>query len=118
MSFTWGRAFAKCLGGASIATASLYAANKFQGQSERFTVLARDATKENFLHEGFNSKWNSNWDLRDPKSLVKPLNTNASDDEKEEHEKQVADAKPKANRIIVMVRHGQYNLKGATDDER
>merc|ERR1712106_281646 len=50
--------------------------------------------------------------------LVKPLKSNATDDEKEEHDKKVAEVKPKANRIIVMVRHGQYNLNGVTDNER
>ena len=32
--------------------------------------------------------------------------------------KKVEESKAKASRVIVMVRHGQYNLKGVNDSER
>ena len=56
--------------------------------------------------------------IRDPASLVKPLKSGATDDEKAAHDEKVKAATAKANRIIVMVRHGQYNLKGNQDSER
>ena len=46
--------------------------------------------------------WDDNWDFRNYDKL----------DPKEEHKK------PKATRYIVLIRHGQYNLKGEVDDER
>jgi len=64
------------------------------------------------------AKWDSNWDKRDPASLVKPLKSGATDDEKAAYDEKVKAATAKANRIIVMVRHGQYNLKGNQDSER
>lgn len=54
-------------------------------------------------------KWDYNWDKRDQRSLTKVVN-NSTDLEK-----------PKPNRVnrnYILVRHGQYNLKGKTDNER
>ncbi|XP_018017049.1 serine/threonine-protein phosphatase PGAM5, mitochondrial isoform X1 [Hyalella azteca] len=68
--------------------------------------------------------WDWNWDRRDPSSLIEPttkpdgtlnksaLKKNETDDEKTER------ATCKATRYILLVRHGQYNLDGATDKER
>ena len=47
-------------------------------------------------------------------SLVKPLKENATDDEKAAHQEKVAANTSKANRILVLVRHGQYNLQVGT----
>lgn len=49
---------------------------------------------------------------------MKPLKSGATDDEKAAYDEKVKAATAKANRIIVMVRHGQYNLKGSQDSER
>ena len=51
---------------------------------------------------------------RDPVSLVKPLKENATDEEKAAHQEKVAANTSKANRILVLVRHGQYNLQVGT----
>ena len=71
---------------------------------------------------------------RDPASLVKPLKESATDEEKAAREVKLAESKPKvsplffqpdyskqfpkASRILVLVRHGQYNLDGTQDSER
>ena len=55
--------------------------------------------------------------FRDPASLVKPLKENASDEEKAQYEEKLRAASSKASRILVLVRHGQYNLAGQTDQE-
>ena len=47
-------------------------------------------------------------------SLVKPLKENATDEEKAAHQEKVAANTSKANRILVLVRHGQYNLQVGT----
>ena len=56
--------------------------------------------------------------IRDPSSLVKPLKENATDEEKAAYEEKISANTSKANRILVLVRHGQYNLGGKTDEER
>ena len=76
--------------------------------------------------------------FRDPASLVKPLKESATDEEKAAREVKLAENKPKvfcylsnntlestlnqshfqASRILVLVRHGQYNLDGTQDSER
>ena len=48
------------------------------------------------------SKWDEEWDFRGPKSVFNP------DQYKE----------AKATRVIIMIRHGQYNLKGQCDSEK
>ena len=87
-----------------------------------FSLLAKTIDKENVitndLYHGTGIKWDSNWDHREPKSLVKPLKENASDEEKSEYKDKLTANTAKANRIIVMVRHGQYNLDGTQDTER
>lgn len=67
---------------------------------------------------------------------MKPLKENATDEEKAAREAKLAETKPKvgeggagdepwlvtecvqASRILVLVRHGQYNLEGTQDSER
>merc|ERR1719422_334545 len=87
-----------------------------------FSLLAKTKDKENVvindLYHGTGIKWDSNWDHREPKSLVKPLKENASDEEKSEYKDKLTANTAKANRIIVMVRHGQYDLDGTQDTER
>lgn len=65
------------------------------------------------------AKWDDNWDHRCPKSLVHPKLIKVSD-AKDENETNVAleRATPKVSRHIILIRHGQYNMKGETDDER
>jgi serine/threonine-protein phosphatase PGAM5 len=65
-------------------------------------------------------KWDFNWDRREPESLVKPLKGRFKSDL--EHENKYNDklekAKAIATRHLILVRHGQYNLNGKTDEER
>ena len=81
------------------------------------SVLAK--TKENAslpkpgdLYPATGVKWDDNWDRRDPKSLVKPLKDNATDEEKAAYEEKLVANTSKASRVMVLVRHGQYNLSG------
>ncbi|KAJ9582351.1 hypothetical protein L9F63_003311 [Diploptera punctata] len=50
-------------------------------------------------------KWDSNWDRRDPSSLVDPRQ---NDDNK--YNEAIEKVKPKAVRHLLLIRHGQYNL--------
>lgn len=62
--------------------------------------------------------WDQNWDKRDPDCLVKPLKADATDDEKDLHKEKILLRTSRSKRIIVLVRHGQYNDKGKEDSER
>lgn len=61
------------------------------------------------------TKWDYNWDRRDPSSLVEP-SKGGSDDLR--YEKELAAMTPNAVRHLFLIRHGQYNLDGLTDKER
>ncbi|KAK9872863.1 hypothetical protein WA026_019651 [Henosepilachna vigintioctopunctata] len=63
------------------------------------------------------ARWDYNWDHREPKTLVNPkkLSTTVGDNEYNEMiEKKIS----KAVRHIILIRHGQYNTLGLTDEER
>ena len=44
--------------------------------------------------------------------MVKPLSEDATEEEIQKRENKVKAAEPKAKRTIILIRHGQYNLKG------
>jgi hypothetical protein len=49
---------------------------------------------------------------QEPHNLVKPSKSGTIDSEK------VEKVKPTATRNLILIRHGQYNLKGMCDEER
>lgn len=55
---------------------------------------------------------------REPKSIVKPLPKNPTDDDVHKYNEKLEAVKPKAVRHLILIRHGQYNLDGLTDDQR
>lgn len=102
------------------------------GPQENKAVLASSTLQENKLfdylvknpHE-FNpsiskTSWDFDWDKRDPASLVPPSVKSPilSDDEIRKTNELLKQARPTATRHLLLIRHGQYNLKGATDEER
>lgn len=52
---------------------------------------------------------------RDPESLINPSRTEV--DSKDQTAK-LTGVKPTATRHLILIRHGQYNTDGITDDER
>lgn len=60
----------------------------------------------------------SNIISRDPASLVKPLKSKATPEDENKYNERLEAVKPKAVRHLILIRHGQYNLDGATDAER
>ncbi|XP_011673375.1 serine/threonine-protein phosphatase PGAM5, mitochondrial-like isoform X2 [Strongylocentrotus purpuratus] len=60
-------------------------------------------------------RWDTNWDKRDPESLINPSRTEV--DSKDPTTK-LTGVKPTATRHLILIRHGQYNTDGITDDER
>lgn len=61
--------------------------------------------------------WDFDWDKRDPASLIPPrtLLQTGDDIKKQKHANPI---KPTATRHLLLIRHGQYNLKGLTDEEK
>lgn len=55
---------------------------------------------------------------RDPTSLVKPIKSNATPEDQNKYNERLEAVKPTAIRHIVLIRHGQYNLDGITDNDR
>lgn len=64
------------------------------------------------------AEWDFNWDHRAATSFVKPLPQNATEDKENVYNKKLEKHKSKATRHIILIRHGQYHLNGATDKER
>ncbi|XP_065170544.1 serine/threonine-protein phosphatase Pgam5, mitochondrial-like isoform X2 [Atheta coriaria] len=61
------------------------------------------------------TKWDDNWDHRQPTSLVKPPRNG---DTNEISNEKLEEVKSRFTRHIILVRHGQYNLDGVNDEER
>lgn len=64
------------------------------------------------------AKWDKNWDHRDPFSLVKPLKKHHDLNEENVFNEKLEKVKPKAIRHLILIRHGQYNMEGASDAQR
>ena len=62
--------------------------------------------------------WDFNWDKRQPEAVVKPPPTVPDGQHLEEYHEKIAKATPSAARVLILVRHGQYNLSGSQDSER
>ncbi|EZA54202.1 hypothetical protein DMN91_001386 [Ooceraea biroi] len=62
-------------------------------------------------------KWDHNWDRRDPKSLVKPMEIRDENDQNKYNEKFEA-KRARAVRHLLLVRHGQYHTDRKTDAEK
>uniref|UniRef100_A0A1I8PC45 Serine/threonine-protein phosphatase PGAM5, mitochondrial n=1 Tax=Stomoxys calcitrans TaxID=35570 RepID=A0A1I8PC45_STOCA len=59
--------------------------------------------------------WDSNWDCRNPKSLVKPPK-NDSPQEQNHYNSELEKACPKFARHIILIRHGEYLDLGDSDE--
>lgn len=59
-----------------------------------------------------------NWDHRASTSVVKPLSKDVTPEKENSYNEKLEKHRSKAVRHIILIRHGQYNLSGATDPER
>lgn len=62
-----------------------------------------------------NALWDSNWDCRNPRSLVKPIK-NDTPQEQNRYNAEIEKSCPKAVRHIILVRHGEYLDAGESDE--
>lgn len=58
--------------------------------------------------------WDSNWDCRSPKSLVKPAKNDPQDQNR--YNSELEKSTPKAARHIILIRHGEYLDLGDSDE--
>lgn len=84
--------------------------------AEADEVLASNS----FLPRRSGPRWDYNWDLREPASLLSRKQLRKVEETEGEAgvKRLLKENTAKASRHILLVRHGQYNLKGATDEER
>ncbi|GFN84795.1 serine/threonine-protein phosphatase pgam5, mitochondrial [Plakobranchus ocellatus] len=80
-------------------------------------------TRGNVLHASWttnyepNVKWNSNWDRREPESLVRPLKS-SKESRVKDHQEKIENQTPTASRHLILIRHGQYFDNANVDKER
>ncbi|XP_008548399.1 serine/threonine-protein phosphatase PGAM5, mitochondrial [Microplitis demolitor] len=100
------------LSGAGILYYNIYSTDKFENPG------VSKLKKNNRVTEYSPSvKWDSNWDHRDPKSLIKPRKLESITDDNE-YNAEIEAHTPRTTRHLLLIRHGQYNLNGSTDAER
>lgn len=61
------------------------------------------------------TRWNYNWDMREPK-MTPPQQEDLNSEDGSCPSK--PEPKPTASRHLILIRHGQYNLAGESDEER
>lgn len=66
------------------------------------------------------TSWDFDWDKRDPASLIPPIAKNQlqTEDEMKRQNRLTSRPRPTATRHLLLIRHGQYNLGGATDADK
>ncbi|CAG9806203.1 unnamed protein product [Chironomus riparius] len=65
------------------------------------------------------TKWDSNWDHRDPSALIKSsLPENPTLEQQNKYNDDLEKFQAKAVRHIILIRHGQYNTHALTDKGR
>ncbi|KAK3083970.1 hypothetical protein FSP39_006095 [Pinctada imbricata] len=103
--------YAKTIGVAG--TAALISVVYYQHQKQYTPVHASWTT--NFEPS---VKWDENWDRRNPESIVKPLKSSATEKDKKDYDNELQKQTSTASRHLLLIRHGQYVLDGATDQQR
>ncbi|XP_067910749.1 serine/threonine-protein phosphatase PGAM5, mitochondrial isoform X2 [Heterodontus francisci] len=99
-------------GTAAVVAAAAATQRRGEGRVEAAVCWSPSAGLEQRAAAG----WDSNWDKREPISLIKPNKKNK--EESEDLSTQLENHKVKATRHILLIRHSQYNLSASTDKER
>ncbi|XP_043571369.1 serine/threonine-protein phosphatase PGAM5, mitochondrial isoform X1 [Chiloscyllium plagiosum] len=111
------KAFQVACGIAGTAAVVVAAAATTQRRGEgRVEAAAVSWSPSSPLEQRTAAVWDSNWDKREPISLMKPNKKNK--DDTEDFTAQLENYKVKATRHIFLIRHSQYNLSASTDKER
>lgn len=110
------------LAGCTAAAAVMFGLSDDTRKAQAATLFP-DAVSGQHPFIGNRFKWDFNWDKREPEFLIKPLKGHFGQelpDPKDEHSynEKLEKVRAKATRHLILVRHGQYNLSGKTDNEK
>lgn len=86
------------------------------GEGKLFDYIVKNPHE--FNHNLPKTSWDFDWDKRDPASLVPPPRPLLTEEELKQQVKHSSQVRPTATRHLLLIRHGQYNLKGASDEEK
>ena len=89
----------------------------FKYRDHPLTPLPFKALKALEANDANGSKWDFNWDKRNPEDVVRKPASSSPEDMAAYKEK-LAAATPTAKRMLILVRHGQYVMTGSQDSER
>nr|CAD7412953.1 unnamed protein product [Timema poppensis] len=74
------------------------------------------ANKQIVYSKSVSGSWDFDWDKRDPKSLVPP--PRGGEQEENKYNEALVKHKPRVTRNLFLIRHGEYNVNGKTDEDR
>lgn len=96
--------------------------DSFEARAATVSTLPFQDYKQNNYYNSYNpTKWDYNWDKRDPNSLLSSLKGDFGDlpeSDQNEYKERLEKAKASATRHILLVRHGQYKINEETDNLR
>ena len=69
-------------------------------------------------YESEYSKWNYNWDKRDPSNLINPSKLQKLENDSDQSIQLLNEYTPCASRHLIFIRHGQYNNQHKDDKKR
>lgn len=97
-------------------------AQGFENRPSSLTIPFLDYKRNaNYYNQYDPKRWDYNWDMRDPKSLMISLKGDFGDlpeSEQSEYADRLEKAKASATRHILLVRHGQYKINEDKDELR
>ncbi|XP_046916842.1 serine/threonine-protein phosphatase PGAM5, mitochondrial isoform X3 [Dermatophagoides farinae] len=73
------------------------------------------------LHNYIATKWDYNWDRREPNSLIAPIKGDFGslpECDQDDYNRRLEKAKSTATRHLLLIRHGQYRMDADTDELR
>ncbi|KPM06988.1 serine/threonine-protein phosphatase Pgam5, mitochondrial-like protein [Sarcoptes scabiei] len=118
----------KLLLAAGLAGCGAAAAVLFSGihkDQENFKAYATSSPFPDYkflnLYSYTSSKWDYNWDKREPNSLIAPLKGDFGslpECDQDEYNKKLEKVKSTATRHLLLIRHGQYKMDADSDEFR
>lgn len=91
-------------------------ASTITGEGKLFDHLVRNPHE--FNPNFPKTSWDFDWDKRDPASLAPPPHPILTEEDLKRSQKRAMQPRPTATRHLLLIRHGQYNLGGSSDEER
>lgn len=97
-------------------TKPVQASSSTLGENKLFDYLVKNPHEYN--PNSPKTSWDFDWDKRDPASMTPPSKSPLQTEDDMKKQKIPSPPRPTATRHLFLIRHGQYNLKGATDEDK